>query len=151
MGSGVGSLNTARLLTSRDAAALLGRGVDRLEPTSGDTAARADDFVCFGGKDVRSPVVGEFISLASAPGVRRDRDVPFFAVAMEATPGSSDNPPRRTVSAKWEQAGTRYALTYTCVSVADTADIDARTKLLRERVAALARLVSDRVASVARL
>jgi hypothetical protein len=147
---GGSTVQAAQLLTVRDAEALLGRAVNRLEPSGEVESRRSADFVCFGGRATRGPMVGEFVTLTAGPSGYADRNVPFFAVALEATNASADNPGRRSVSARWEQAGLKFALTYTCVSVVDSDDFAQLTSSKREHIAALARVVSDRVAGFLR-
>jgi hypothetical protein len=142
-------MQAAELLTVRDAQVLLGRPVGRIEPSDGAGAQprKPSDFVCFGGRAKGPTMVGEFVSLAAGPSANGARHVPFFSVALEGTRASADNPCRRSVSARWEQAGLRFSLTYTCIARADSDDVSALTNAKREPVAALARLVSDRVTS----
>jgi hypothetical protein len=145
-------MEAAQLLTVRDAQVLLGRAVGRVEPSdeARATARRQSDFVCFGGRAKGPTMLGEFVSLAAGPSANGARNVPFFSVALEGTRASADNPCRRSVSARWEQAGLRFALTYTCIARADSEDVSALTNAKREQVAALARLVSDRITSFLR-
>jgi hypothetical protein len=142
-------VQAAELLTVRDAQVLLGRPVGRIEPSddAGVPARKPSDFVCFGGRAKGPTMVGEFVSLAAGPSANGARNVPFFSVALEGTRASADNPCRRSVSARWEQNGLRFSLTYTCIALADSDDVSALTNAKREPVAALARLVSDRVSS----
>ncbi|MGQ0824093.1 MAG: hypothetical protein ACT4OX_03495 [Actinomycetota bacterium] len=143
-------MDTARLLTFRDAEVLLGRAVNRLEPSDEIESRRVADFVCFGGRAARGPMVGEFVSLAAGPSGYAPRHVPFFSVALESTHASAEHPSRCSISARWEQAGLKFALTYTCISVVDSDDVDDLTTSKRDLIAALARLVSDRVTGILR-
>lgn len=131
------------LLTPRDAQALLGLTVERLEPSSEDR--RRASFVCFGARGSRPAIVCEMLSLASAP-AGRPADVPFVSVAV-STDRSAPNP-RRTVSARWEQGGLKFALTYTCVAAADDDEVADAATGKRSAIAALARVVSERLSAL---
>lgn len=135
-------VDAEQLLTPRDAEALLGVAVERMEPSG---AGRRTSFVCFGARGTRMPIVAEMVALASATSGRRG-DVPFVSVSVDTD--RSQPLPRRTVCAKWEEQGVRFALTYTCVAAADSEDLVDRTAGKRGAIAALARVVSERLAAL---
>jgi hypothetical protein len=136
-------VDAEQLLTPRDAQALLGVVVERMEPSGADQ--RRASFVCFGARGTRAPIVAEMVSLASATSGRRG-DVPFVSVAVDTD--RSQPLPRRTVCAKWEEHGWRFALTYTCVAATDSDELVDCTAGKRGAIAALARVVSERLAAL---